>query len=178
MRDLLYLHPAGGGRRTPFLDAMAKTHVVHMPAFPRIDGIPPPEDSPSGRALALAVADYAEKFGKPVDVLGCSSSGAVALWLAIERPQLIDHLVLEAPGEDPALLERLGEVRQPTLILHGTEDRTVVKESMQLLKSRLPRAFLVYVWDAAHDIEVDQPERMLALVRSFLERSDAFMVNR
>jgi hypothetical protein len=48
---------------------------------------------------------------------------------------------------------------------------------MQLLKGRLRRAFLVYVWDAAHNIEVDQPGRMLALVQSFLERSDAFMVN-
>jgi pimeloyl-ACP methyl ester carboxylesterase len=63
------------------------------------------------------------------------------------------------------------------LILHGTEDRIIGKESMQLLKGRLRRAFLVYVWDAAHNIEVDQPQRMLSLVQSFLERSDAFMVN-
>lgn len=178
MRAVLYLHPAGGGRRTPFLEALAKTHAVHMPALPDLDGTPSRKDLQSPRALALAVADYAEKVGNPIDVVGCSFGGAVALWLAIERPQLVDHLVLEAPGEDPALLERLGEVGQPTLILHGTKDRVVVKESMQLLKRRLPRAFLVYVWDAAHDIEVDQPERMLALVSSFLERSDAFMVNR
>ena len=47
---------------------------------------------------------------------------------------------------------------------------------MQLLKSRLARAFLVYYWDAAHNIEVDQPERLAAVVESFLERSDAFVV--
>jgi len=39
------------------------------------------------------------------------------------------------------------------------------------------RAHELYVWDAAHNIEVDQPEHMLALVQSFLERSDSFMVN-
>jgi hypothetical protein len=33
------------------------------------------------------------------------------------------------------------------------------------------------VWDAAHAIEVDQPERMLAVLGSFLERSEGFMVN-
>jgi hypothetical protein len=32
------------------------------------------------------------------------------------------------------------------------------------------------VWDAAHSIEVDQPERMSAVVESFLERSEAFVV--
>ena len=53
----------------------------------------------------------------------------------------------------------------------------IPKESVQLLKSRLPHSYLVYVWDAAHAIEVDQPERMLSVLTSFLERSEGFMVN-
>jgi pimeloyl-ACP methyl ester carboxylesterase len=64
-----------------------------------------------------------------------------------------------------------------TLILHGTADRAIPTESARLLKSRLKRSFLIYVWDAAHAIEVDQPERMLALIESFLQRSEAFVVN-
>ncbi len=163
-------------------------------------------------------------------MIGCSFGGAVALWLAIQRPDLVDHLVLECPaglqtidaklradpaefrkalfvhpekavapmklkeieavnrrmlthygaedGKDPGLLERISEVKNPTLILHGTEDRIIGRESMQLLKGRLAKSFLVYVWDAAHSIEVDQPERMLELVEGFLERSEAFVVNR
>lgn len=229
-RPLLYLHPAGGVRWTPVLEGIARTHAVHMPTFPGFDGTAADLSLTSRKLLAAKVADYLEEnIGKPVDVMGCSFGGAVALWLAIERPQLVDHLVLECPaglhtidpvlradpqafrkalfahpekltlppkpaeveaqnrrmlahygaedGRDAGLLERLGEIRQATLIVHGTEDRIVLKESMQLLKSRLPRAFLVYVWDAAHNIEVDQPERLLPLVSSFLERSDAFMVN-
>jgi pimeloyl-ACP methyl ester carboxylesterase len=78
---------------------------------------------------------------------------------------------------DEKLLARLPSIDKLTLILHGTADRMIPKESVQLLKSRLPRSYLVYVWDAAHAIEVDQPERMLALVRSFLQRSEGFMVN-
>ena len=78
---------------------------------------------------------------------------------------------------DEELLARLPSIDKLTLILHGTADRMIPKESVQLLKGRLPRCYLVYVWDAAHAIEVDQPERMLALVQSFLERSDSFMVN-
>jgi pimeloyl-ACP methyl ester carboxylesterase len=79
-------------------------------------------------------------------------------------------------GRAPALLDRVSAIAHATLILHGTGDRIVTADSMRLLKSRLKRAFLVYVWDAAHDIEVDQPERMAAVVESFLERSEAFVV--
>lgn len=80
-------------------------------------------------------------------------------------------------GTEQDLLDSLIRVEATTLILHGTEDRIIAAESMQLLKSRLRRAFLVYVWDAAHNIEVDQPGRMLPVVQSFLERSDAFVVS-
>ena len=79
-------------------------------------------------------------------------------------------------GKDERLLQELDRVQAVTLILHGTEDRIIAAESMRLLKGRLARAFLVYVWDAAHYIEVDQPERLAAVVQSFLERSDAFVV--
>jgi pimeloyl-ACP methyl ester carboxylesterase len=78
---------------------------------------------------------------------------------------------------DEELLARIRSIDKLTLILHGTADRMIPKESVRLLKSRLPRSYLVYVWDAAHAIEVDQPERMLALVTSFLQRSEGFMVN-
>jgi pimeloyl-ACP methyl ester carboxylesterase len=78
---------------------------------------------------------------------------------------------------DEELLARIPSIDKLTLILHGTGDRMIPKESVQLLKSRLPHAYLVYIWDAAHGIEVDQPERMLAVLTSFLERSEGFMVN-
>ena len=228
-RALVYLHPAGGVRWTNALEILSRTHVIHMPTFPGFDGTALVESVKSRQALAGLVGDYIEKsIGTACDVMGCSFGGAVALWLAAERPQLVDHLVLECPaglqtidpalrknphafykalfahperiayekkpddieaqnramlahygaedGKDPDLVERLGGVGAMTLILHGTEDRIIAAETMRLLKSRLARAFLVYVWDAAHSIEVDQPERMAALVESFLVRSDAFVV--
>jgi len=83
-----------------------------------------------------------------------------------------------APDDpDSELLAMIPSIDKLTLILHGTADRMIPKESVQLLKGRLPRSYLVYVWDAAHAIEVDQPERMLSLVESFLQRSEGFMVN-
>ena len=168
---LVYLNPAGGAQRTPVLAGLADTHKIYRPTFPGSD---------TPRALANRVADHLEReIGKPCDVIGCSLGGAVALWLAIDRPACVDHLVLcgVEDGKDSDLIRNLSKIEAKTLILHGTEDRITGKESVQLLKSRLRRAYLVYLWHAAHDLEADQPERTLALVRSFLERSDAFMVN-
>lgn len=226
MRPLVYLHPAGGVRPTKVLDKLRPK----QPVFPGFDGTPL-QNINSRKQLALWTAQYIEReVGGPCDVMGCSFGGAVALWLAIQRPELVDHLILECPaglqtidpklradpvefrkalfvypekftgtpkakevdaenrrmlthygaedGRDAELPERISEVKSRTLILHGTEDRIIGKESVQLLKSRLPKSFLVYVWDAAHNIEVDQPERMLELVEAFLERSDAFVVPR
>ena len=227
MRPLVYLHPAGGVRPTKVLEKLEP----RQPVFPGFDGTPTVPGLNSRKGLATWAAQYIEReIGGACDVIGCSFGGAVALWLAIQRPELVDHLVLECPaglqtidprlradpaefrkalfvypekftgkakspeieaanrrmlahygaedGKDSELLERLSEIRHSTLIVHGTEDRIIGRESMQLLKARLPKSFLVYVWDAAHNIEVDQPERMLERVEAFLERSEAFVVSR
>ena len=226
MRPLVYLHPAGGVRPTKVLQKLRP----HQPVFPGFDGTATDSSITSRKQLALWIGRQIETIGAPCDVIGCSFGGAVALWLAIQRPELVDHLILECPaglqvidpklradpaefrkalflhpekvlpvsktkeieaenrrmishygaedGLDKELLERVHEVQKQTLILHGTEDRIVGRESVQLLKSRLAKSFLVYVWDAAHNIEIDQPERVLELVEAFLERSEAFVVNR
>ena len=228
-RALVYLHPAGGVRWTAALERLARTRTLHVPTFPGFDNTGTHDEVTSRQGLAQLVGGYIDKnIGAACDVMGCSFGGAVALWLALERPELVDHLVLECPaglqtidpalrgnphafykalfahpekvtyekkpedvearnramlahygaedGKDAALLENLSRVSATTLILHGTEDRIIQAETMRRLKSELPRAFLVYVWDAAHSIEVDQPERMSAVVESFLERSEAFVV--
>jgi pimeloyl-ACP methyl ester carboxylesterase len=90
---------------------------------------------------------------------------------------LLEHYGAQ-DGKDEALLARVAEVGHTTLIIQGTDDGTIPAASARLLKGLLKKAFLVYLSQASHDIEVDQPERVLALVRDFLERSDSFMVNR
>jgi pimeloyl-ACP methyl ester carboxylesterase len=228
-RPIVYLHPAGGVRWTRVLEGLAKSFAVHVPVMPGFDGTSVHGAVKSMQGLARLVGEFIEKLMPgPCDVMGCSFGGCLALWLAVERPDRVDHLVLECPavfrpkGARPAdaealrkalyahpeklpadskppeleaanrgmlphyrapddpdseLLAKAASIDKLTLILHGTADRMIPKESVQLLKSRLPRSYLVYVWDAAHAIEVDQPERMLAVLGSFLERSEGFMVN-
>jgi len=75
------------------------------------------------------------------------------------------------------LAERLGEIEALTLILHGTRDGAIPAASMRFLKQRIRHAFLIFVYDAAHAIEVDQPEHVTGLVVDFFKRGEAFLVN-
>lgn len=203
-RPLLWLHPAGGIRRSKVLEGLGQSFALYVPVFPGFEGTSFHPEVKTRQALGALAAEFLERvIGGRCDVMGWSFGGAVALWLALERPELVDHLVLECPaglhsvdkkikrvnrallehygaedGKDEGLLARVGEIGQTTLILQGTEDGTIPAPSARLLKGRLKKAFLVYVWQAGHDIETDQPQRVLGVVREFLEHSDAFMVNR
>jgi pimeloyl-ACP methyl ester carboxylesterase len=198
------LHPAGGVRRSQVLAGLGQSFDLFVPVIPGFEGTAFHEKVKTRAALAALVSEFASRvIGGRCDVMGWSFGGAVALWLALERPELVDHLVLECPaglvsidkrikrvnrallehygaedGKDEALLARVAEIGHTTLIVQGTDDGTIPAPSAQLLKGLLRKAFLVYVWQAGHDLEVDQPERVLGVVLDFLAHSDAFMVNR
>lgn len=80
-------------------------------------------------------------------------------------------------GADEDLVARLGEIEAFTLILQGTKDGIIPATTSQLLKARLKHAYLMYIHDAAHNIEVDQPERFSRRVNEFLLRGEAFIIN-
>ena len=193
-RPLLYLHPAGGVRRSKVLEGLAQSFSLHVPVIPGWEGTEFHPGISSRCALGGLIAEFhAGVIGKPCDVMGWSFGGAVALWLALERPELVERLVLECPaglvsidkrikrvnrallehygaedGEDEALVARVAEVAHDTLILQGTNDGTIPEESAQFLQGRLRRASLVRIEGAGHDLEMDAPERVLAAAREFL----------
>jgi len=194
-RPLLYLHPAGGVRRSKVLAGLAQSFGLYVPVFPGFEGTVFHAGISTRQSLARMVSEFAERvISRPCDVMGWSFGGAVALWLALERPARVDRLVLECPaglvsidpkikrvnrallehygaedGKDGALLARVGEIGHTTLIVQGTDDGTIPAPSAELLKGLLRKALLVPVEQAGHDLEMDQPERVLALVREFLQ---------
>jgi pimeloyl-ACP methyl ester carboxylesterase len=195
-RPLLYLHPAGGVRRSKVLAGLAQSFELYVPVFPGWEATPFHPGISTRQSLGRMVSEFAQRvIGKRCDVMGWSFGGAVALWLALERPERVERLVLECPagvysidkaikrvnrallehyaaqdGKDEALLARVGEVGHATLIVQGTDDGTIPAPSAELLAGLLGKASLAYVPQAGHDLEMDQPERVLALVREFLGR--------
>ena len=96
---LVHLHGAGGLRLTPGHDLLAKQFRViafEMPGF----GLSPENtrtrDMPE---LAATMATANEKLGiDSFNLMGTSFGGKTALWLALQQPERVLALVLEAPA--------------------------------------------------------------------------------
>jgi pimeloyl-ACP methyl ester carboxylesterase len=193
-RALLYLHPAGGVRRSKVLEGLAQSFELYVPVMPGFEGTSFHPAVRTRQALAGMAAEFLQTIiGGRCAVMGWSFGGAVALWLALEHPRLVERLVLECPaglvsidprikrvnrallehygaqdGKDEALLARVAGIGHATLILQGTDDGTIPPASAELLKGILKNASLVRIPQAGHDLEVDQPARVLTEAREFL----------
>ena len=95
MSDVLLLHAGIADSRMwePQIEALeAAGHAADAPDLPGF----------GDRALEPGVVDYvgfaAARLDEPAAVVGCSFGGRVALELAAARPELVDRLVLVAPG--------------------------------------------------------------------------------
>ncbi len=67
------------------------------------------------------------------------------------------------------LCDRLGEIRQPVLILHGREDRMVPVARAEELQRGLPNARLQILEGAGHQVHSEQFPAVLRLVLDFVE---------
>ncbi|MGH8734843.1 MAG: alpha/beta fold hydrolase, partial [Burkholderiales bacterium] len=119
-RPLLYLHPAGGVRRSPVLAGLAQAFDLYVPVFPGWEGTEFHDGVKTRQHLGRLVAEFHGKvIGKRCDVLGWSFGGAVALWLALERPDLVHRLVLECPAGLVSIDKRIKRVNRALLEHYG-----------------------------------------------------------
>ena len=106
---VLYLHPAGGIRWTAVHAALSRAHTVYAPVAPGFDGRPEHPAASSVQTLAALYGRLCDQLiGAPCDVIGHSFGGWVAAWLAVQRPDCVEQLVLSAaagfrPANAPAM---------------------------------------------------------------------------
>ena len=61
----------------------------------------------------------------------------------------------------------LGDMHVPTLLVWGKDDKVVPSECAEQYEGALPNASITVVADAGHVVELEQPERLAALVAAF-----------
>lgn len=66
----------------------------------------------------------------------------------------------------------LGRVACPTLLVRGSESTLLTREAAESFVARLPAARWVEVAGAGHHVMIDQPDRLLAVIRDFLHELD------
>ncbi len=122
-----------------------------------------PADPAEMRRKLFAYPDRAPPVTKPMEQLQGNR-------------RMLEHY-RAASLSDPELPGRIAEIKAPTLILMGTKDEIIPRETGQFLKVQIAGSHLAYIYDAAHVIDSDQPERFTRIVASFLERGEAYIVN-
>lgn len=230
---LVCLHGAGGLRLSPAHALLAEQYRVIVLEAPGFGHSPTNERSQSMAELACTMAQATTNLGLAhFNLMGNSFGGSLALWLAVQQPELVLALVLVAPAAmrpegsvpprhlsheeriarlyahperqasappaDPAIMARqqalvqrligpardavleshMADLHIPVLVLFGTEDRMIPSEMGRLYCEKLPNCHLILVYDAGHAIDADRPEAFVSVVGDFLQRHDAFLVNR
>lgn len=98
---------------------------------------------------------------------GLANAVATGGWRSRMRPEALRFAGRSLmPGW--SVLDRLGEITAPTLIVAGREDFVFPPECQQQLHERIPNSELVLVDEAGHSPEDEFPDQVLTSVRRFL----------
>jgi len=85
---------------------------------------------------------------------------------------------VRGPDRDSDLETAMRRLEVPTLVLFGTHDGLMPPGLGRLYKEKLPNCHLVFVYDAGHAISTERPEAFAEVTLDFLERHEAFVINR
>ncbi len=139
--------------------------VLEAPAAIRPPGQQPPYGSPDEMSRLLFA--HPEKLGPlpPADPAIQAKNRALASRLC-------------GPNRDAALEARMRDLATPTLVLFGTLDRMMPPGMGRHYKEMIPNCHLVFLYDAGHEMSTERPEAFAEVTLDFLERHEAFVINR
>ena len=93
----------------------------------------------------------------------------------VERLRRIAHEASHAAAVEASrsnahnnTLDRLAEIRVPTLIVQGRHDKARTPEHGAIMRERMPEAALAVIEDAGHTPQLEQPEAFYAVALPFL----------
>lgn len=92
------------------------------------------------------------------------------VYLSEIKPEHIPGIVAlgRAIFTRPNLLDRLPEIKQPTLVITGKDDIPRPPKEAEEMAKRLPNTQLHLIEDAGHISNLEQPDKVTSLIQSFL----------
>lgn len=122
---------------------------------------------------AVGLETYLEGRRARAELLGLypdsSAALAVRAGILVSKVEGLTRFARQVAGPVPNLIDRLGEVEQPTLVLVGEHDEAFQRAS-RVLEAKLPRAERRVLAGAGHVLNLDRPEAFLREVEAFLSR--------
>ena len=96
----------------------------------------------------------------------------------LDRKQTSLAARLFGPPVDDEFERRMGEVACPVLALFGTRDELIPTALARRYRQLIPKANVMFVYDAGHRLLEDRPEAAASLIEDFLTEPEGFLVNR
>ena len=155
---------------------VALTHPERVRALVLIDTQALPEDPAKMPGHQAVVARWAAHgldadmaTGLERTILGDGWEGAEE-WKRIWQGMDVAHLqqcFATLEGRDD-ISERMGEIRVPALVVHGTQDRAITPERARAMADALPRAQWVDIEGAGHAPNLTHPAPVNAAMQAFV----------
>lgn len=145
--------------------ALVSALVLEAPAAIRPDGQTPPSGSPEEVARLI----YAHPERHPP---------RPAPDREVQAKTRAFVMRVRGPDRDADLEAAMRRLTVPTLVVFGTLDRLMPPEMGRHYKELIPNCHLVFVYDAGHAISTERPEAFAEVTTDFLERHEAFVINR
>ncbi len=162
---LLCLHAAGGSSRSfsRFLPLMAEQRSVYAPDLPGSGESDPPTKADVSDLAAAALDLAADLRLRQIDVLGLQVGAAVAVEIAIARPELVRRLILVGAKPD----DRWSLVTQTTLVM-SIGDGAAPDERA---RTALRQGTFIHVPEYADDVFDAAPQTLAKQFADFLYKS-------
>jgi pimeloyl-ACP methyl ester carboxylesterase len=196
----LVFFPGAGGRKQnlqPLAERLAPRRPTILCEYPGLGGVSP---NPNLRTLADLRSYLLASLPPRFDLVSMSMGGVLALQIALDHPERLRKLVLLATsgGVDVAALgaidwrdtfrqhqpnapdwflesrsdftPQLGKIAHPALLIYGDADLIAPPAVGQHLARHLPNATLEILPGATHDLELEHPDTIAALIEAHLRK--------
>src|SRR2546425_615524 len=199
-RPLVFIHGSGANSRIWQLQVEHfgdNAFPIDLPGHGERPDTLPPEVSVSDYARVTHEIIFQELRLKTPIIAGNSLGGAIALTMGLEYASELGGLILIGTGSRlrvlPSILEeakkasvvtyrdwaacntfdvmnKLGEIRLPTLIICGADDRLTPVKYSQYMHDHIQGSTLCIIPNAGHTVMRDQPERVNQAIDEWLAR--------
>lgn len=122
-----------------------------------------------GMTDELVAASIPILFGEKYQADGPAMAVYADRVKSMKREAIVEGL--RAVLERDSVLDRLGQIRVPTLVIHGEQDASIAMSEAEAIANGIPGAELLRIPDSGHSAPLEAPDAVNEALATFFARS-------